>query len=299
VKGISYNIGDAVPLVYTISATATVALTVTDPDGTTSTPATTQGGSPPAVTYTANVLATKAGTWLYSFVATGAVTDAEDGQFYVQPAATANVYTTLPELKAALSIPATNTDYDDRLQDAILVASRTVDGDCGRHFYRVAETRTLQPGRDPYLLKLGPYNDLASLTTLKTDTSGDGTFETTWQTSDYQLLCADGSPNVNAGPEPRPYRQIRAVGTQTFPVLYGWNVGRADRVQLAGVWGWPQQVPGRIRQATQMAALEIFKMPEAPFGAVGFSELGIIRVRDNPKYLSLIADYRIMPVPVA
>jgi hypothetical protein len=277
-----------------------VVLTVTAPDGTVTTPSTTQGGSPPTVTYTANVPATQSGTWTYRFVATGAVTDSESGQFFVVAAVNDRVYVTLPELKASLSIPQTDTVDDDDLQDAILTASRAVDGDCQRVFYKTTETtetRTLEP-TDRWHLRLGPYMDLVSVTTLKTDSDGDGTFETTWATTDYQLLCADGTPNVNAGPEPRPYRRIKAIGTQTFPCAWQWRLARSDRVQIAGVWGWPA-VPDRIRRATRLAAAEIFKLNSAPFGAVGVADLGIIRVRDNPKYQRLIADYRIMPVPVA
>jgi hypothetical protein len=294
---VSYDIGDAIPLIYTISAVATVTLTVTAPDGTVTTPSTTQGGSPPAVTYTANVPATQSGTWTYRFVATGAVTDSESGQFFVVAAVDTHVYTTRAELKAGLGIPQTDTVDDDDLDDAILTASRTVDGDCQRHFYKVTETRTLAP-TDPWCVRLGPYMDLVSVATLKTDSSGDGTFETTWATTDYQLLCADGTPNVNAGPEPRPYRRIKAIGTQTFPCLWQWTLARSDRVQINGTWGWPA-VPDRIRRATRLAAAEIFKLNSAPFGAIGMADLGIIRVRANPKYQALISNYQLYPVPVA
>jgi hypothetical protein len=291
----SNDIGDAVPLVYTIADAATVILTVTAPDGTTSTPSLTSSGAAPTVTYSGDVLVDQSGTWLYSFAATGTITDAEDGQFYVQPAATTNVYTTLPELKVALDIPAANTTLDDDLQDAILVASRAVDGDCQRHFYQVSETRTLEP-HDWYKLRLGPYMDLVSVTTLKTDASGDGTFETAWAATDYQLLCADGTPNRNAGPEQRPYQRIKAIGTQTFPLPVGWSAMRTDLVQIDGVWGWPQ-IPDRVRRATRLAAVEVFKYPA--FGAQGMGELGIIRVRENSRYWSLIGHYRLLPVAVA
>jgi hypothetical protein len=293
---VSYNLGDAVPLVYTINAVATVVLTVTDPDGTTSNPSTVQGGAPPAVTYTANVGVTKAGTWLARFVATGTVTDAEDMQFYVLPVLGANVYTTLPELKTALGLPAADTQDDDDLQDAILVASRAVDGDCQRHFYKVTEARTLEPS-DPYRLRLGAFMDLVSVTTLKTDATGDGTFETTWAAGDYQLLCQDGTPNTGAGPEPRPYQRIKAVGTRTFP-LPPWVGGtRSNLVEVTGTWGWPA-VPDRIRRAARMMATEQFALRDVKFGAVGMGDLGIIRVRENPKYQRLINDYRLVEAAV-
>jgi hypothetical protein len=291
----SYDIGDAVPLVYTINATATVVLTVTAPDGTVTTPSTTQGGSPPAVTYTAAVLADQAGLWRFRFVATGTVTDSESGHFHVQAAVGTNVYTTLPELKVALSIPTSDTQDDDDLHDAILVASRAVDGDCQRHFSRVTEARTLEPGYDLWCLRLGPFNDLVSVTSLKTDAGGDGVFETTWAVGEYQLLCADGTPNVNAGPEPRPYQRIKAIGGRSFPrPSYG---GRSDLIEVTGVWGWPA-VPDRIRRAARMMAAEVFKLRDAPFGATSVADLGIIRVRENPKYQALIRDYRLVEAAV-
>ncbi len=236
--------GDAVPLLYTINAVATVALTVTAPDGTITTPSTTQGGAPPAVTYTANVPATQSGTWIYRFQATGAVTDAE-------------------------------------------------------HFYKLTEIRTLIP-TDQYRLNLGEFNDLVSVTTLKTDASGDGIFETVWTTGDYQLLTANGTPNVNAGPEAKPYTQIKAIGAQTFPCAWAWN-SRADRVEITGTWGWPQ-VPVGVREACKLLAVESGKLlREAPFGVAGFGEFGVVRVRDNRKAMAYLAPYRrgLAAVPVA
>jgi hypothetical protein len=289
-----YSVGDAVPVAYTISDSATVVCTVTDPDGVTSNPTLDETGAAPAVTYSGVFAATTAGVWLVRFVATGAVTDAEDAQVYVAPTLTANAYTTLPELKVALSLPVADVADDDDLQDAIAVASRQVDADCGRHFYQVTEARTF-PATDLIWLRLGEYGDLVSVTSLKTDPSGDGTFETTWDPADYQLLCADGTPNVNAGPEPRPYRRIKAVAARTFPVHGSY---RTNLVEVTGTWGWPQ-VPDRVRRAARVMAAEVFKLRDAPFGAVGMADLGIIRVRENPKYLRLIADYRLYPVPVA
>jgi hypothetical protein len=48
-------------------------------------------------------------------------------------------------------------------------------------------------------------------------------------------------------------------------------------------------------------AAEVFRLRDAPFGAVGMADLGIIRVRENPKYLRLIAEYRLLEaaIPVA
>src|SRR6266498_722731 len=103
----SYDLGDSVLLTFTVRdiagalIDATVALTVTKPDGATATPTPTH---PSLGTYTATVAVDQTGLWLYRWAATGAATTAEDGQFFVAAAAAINVYTTLPELKDALRI---------------------------------------------------------------------------------------------------------------------------------------------------------------------------------------------------
>src|SRR6266498_4070391 len=296
----TYDQGDAYQLPYTLTAAdplftnwagVTITTTITRPDGTTDTPTVTPGTpAGPTRTYTAVGACTQVGTWTYRFVATGALTESEDGQFYVEPLVTDRVYTTLPELKDALRIPQTDTDLDSVFNAAILAVSREIDQHCGRHFYKLTEPRTLTP-TDRYRLNLGEFNDLVSVTTLKTDASGGGTFETTWTTADYQLLTASGTPNINAGPEAKPYTQIRAIGAQTFPCAWAWT-GRTDRVEITGTWGWPA-IPVPVREACKLLAVESGKLlREAPFGVAGFGEFGVVRVRDNRKAMAYLAPYR-------
>lgn len=59
---------------------ATVALTVTAPDGATSTPAV---ANPTTGNYTADLLLDQVGAWTYEWAASGAVTDTEIGEFEV------------------------------------------------------------------------------------------------------------------------------------------------------------------------------------------------------------------------
>src|SRR6266542_1649818 len=78
----SFDVGDAYRLVYTLTdaagtpANATVTVTITKPDGTADTPTLT---NPSTGTYIAVGSCSAAGTWLYKFAATGALTDDEDG----------------------------------------------------------------------------------------------------------------------------------------------------------------------------------------------------------------------------
>lgn len=185
------------------------------------------------------------------------------------------------------------------LERAIEAASRSIDQWCQRHFWQDGTTvapvaRRFDPPCDGRTLEFGAFNDLASsAVTVKTDASGDGTFETTWTTTDYELLPS----NPAAGPEARPYTELRATGTQRFP---GWSTtGRAARVEVTGIWGWPA-VPTAIEQACLLLAAMIFFRKESPQGVAGFGEYGQIRVRgSDPTVIALLDPYRRTAVLVA
>lgn len=194
------------------------------------------------------------------------------------------LYVTVDELKTRLGIAGSDTVDDLELTAACYAASRALDQYCERHFWQATETRTFEPSGF-YWLKLPEYSDLVSVTTFATDTSGDGVAETVWSASDYQLLPY----NPNAGPEQRPYTKVKALH-RIFPVVYPPLV-RTDLVHITGVWGWPA-VPYAIRQAAQILAAETFKLKDAPFGVAGFGDLGVIRIRDNPKVAALAGPYR-------
>ncbi len=68
-------------------------------------------------------------------------------------------------------------------------------------------------------------------------------------------------------------------------------------MQITGIWGWAT-VPAAIRQATLIAAAEIFKLKDAPFGVTGFGDLGIVRIQANPMVARLVGPYIRNPVLV-
>lgn len=193
------------------------------------------------------------------------------------------LYCTRDELKARRGI---DDDLDDAQIDAACeAASRWIDGWCGTQFGQVSATRTYVPD-DPYCLEV---DDLVSVTTLKTDATGDGVFETTWALSDYQLLPI----NPAVGPEARPYTEIRAVGTQLFPYLCRrpYQLARDDRVEVAGVWGWPA-TPAAVKEAAAVLAGDLLKLGSMAFGIAGYGEYGAVRARANPIVTSMLEPYR-------
>ncbi|HET9558868.1 MAG TPA: hypothetical protein VFS70_17160 [Actinomycetota bacterium] len=290
----SHNVGDAVPLRYTITAAATVVLTVTAPDGSISNPSTTQSGSPPAVVYTANVAATQPGTWLARFVATGAVTDAEEQQFFVEATATAGtLYATVGELRDALG-DTTNQRLDTgKLTQRLRAASRAVDDWCSRPLHRFwldpTPTIRVYHACDPYSVRV---DDIGSTTGLvvATDQNSDGVFETALTVNvDYTLAPHNAASNGGA----YRYNQLVALGSWTFPTrYYGYNI--RPNLQVTARHGW-SQIPDPVREATLLKAIRLNRRPDAPFGnESGGLEMGSMRItREDSDVVALLAPYKI------
>jgi hypothetical protein len=272
----------------------TVTLRVTTPSQTTATYTYALGQITKTSTgvYTKDIACSEAGTWSYEWVGTGAASDAIDGTWDVLPTALGKLYATVDVLKSRLGIPSTDTVDEFELHTACFSASREIEQYCERVFYRTQEEiRTFEPF-GMYGLRLPEFNDLVSITTLKTDASGAGAYETTWASTDYQLLPL----NPTAAPEQKPYTRIKALN-RAFPITYTQSA-RCDTVQITGVFGWPQ-VPLAIKQATLVIAAETFKLKDAPFGVAAFGEYGPMRVRDNPKVAKMAGPYRRNAVLVA
>ena len=188
-----------------------------------------------------------------------------------------NGYCSLAEVKAALRI--SDTTDDALLERAIEGASRRIDGYTGRFFFR--KTATVQMyTRDIYGVFL--QNDLVSITTLKTDDDGDGTFETTWTANvDYQLQP------LNASLQARPYYRIVAVGGKTFPIMIQPDL---PGVEVSGVWGW-SEVPDDVREACMLLSMRGFARYNAALGVVGFADMAIQVRSVDPDVRDLLSPY--------
>jgi len=259
-----------------------ITLTVTTPSGTATTYTYSLGEITRTGTgvYTKDIACTEAGVWLYLWVGTGTASDAVAGTWTVSRTTLQRLYCTPEELKDRAGI--SNTDDDSLILSACTAVARAIDKHCRQHFFRHTRTRTLEP-QGLYCLKIPP---LVSVTTLKTDATGDGVYETTWATSDYQLLPADAADEA----EPEPYTEIKAVGTLTFP--YVWDLipyTRSNRVQIAGVWGWPA-VPEGVKEAAKILAEDTWKLKDAPFGVAGEGEF-TVRVGDNRRAMTFLKPY--------
>jgi hypothetical protein len=197
-----------------------------------------------------------------------------------------NPYASLNDVKAAARI--TDTIDDGLLEIAIESSSRDIDAYTERVFYSTGATavaRVYIP-QDIYLVET---DDIISVTTLKSDSTGNGTFDVTWAASDYQLEPLNG----RAGGIDTPATRIRAIGDYLWPVYEPRNVNSNQAsVQVTGRFGFAS-IPSAIKQATILASLRAYKRYESPTGVLGFSDMGVVRVgRLDPDVERLIQPYR-------
>jgi hypothetical protein len=200
--------------------------------------------------------------------------------------AVVNGYATLSDVKAAARI--TDTIDDGLLEMAIESSSRDIDAYTERVFFSTGATavaRVYIP-QDIYLVET---DDIISVTTLKSDSTGNGTFDITWAAKDYQLEPLNGL----AGGISTPATRIRAIGDYLWPVYEPRNVNSNQAsVQVTGVFGFAS-IPSAIKQATILASLRAYKRYESPTGVLGFSDMGVVRVgRLDPDVERLIQPYR-------
>lgn len=235
--------------------------------------------------FSQDVTCNEAGDWTYLWEGTTADSDAQGGTWTVYETSLGKLYGTVEALKSRLRITDSTRDYE--LHMACFAASRAVEQVCERTFYRSASgTARTFVTQDLWWLKLGPFNDLVSVSALATDSSGDGVFETSWSSSEYQLLPV----NPGSAPETRPYTRIKAVTSKTFPIFLNWVPARDDRVQITGVWGWPA-VPLAVKNATLMLAEELMKDTATSVSSAAEYGGGRIRVNQNPRIQSMLQPY--------
>ena len=141
------------------------------------------------------------------------------------PVGVLNVYGTLADLKGRLGI--TDTTGDLTLWHLLNVASRVVEGHCGRTFYVTLGSRRFD------VLDRGVVHvdDVIEVAQLAEDWDGDGVYERVRPRLEYMLYPLGSAPRSLNGSPYRSVRPLRLRGTLCFPL------GRAA-VQIAGRWGY-------------------------------------------------------------
>lgn len=282
------DVGDRVNVQYLsyngsgVLTNATVVLTVTDPAGAITTPTVTNTSTGQ---YDASFTLATAGLWSWVWTVSGAVVDvASDNVFAASPAAP--TYATLSEFKSYIGL--TDTVDDAKLQDALVSASRGIEHFCRRAFWPTltATARVFSP-RAGWLAVVDDFWTSTGLI-VKIDSSDSGTYATTLTSTDYSLEPVN---NIVDGEQGWPYYRLVAVNRS-------WPCGARPSLQVTAKWGWAA-TPGPVKQACIYLAEETFKLKDSPFGVGGYSQFGIIRVRDNPMAARMLAPYQRDPVLMA
>ena len=264
----------------------TVSLVVTDPTGA----QTTYTYNPGSITrtgagaYQQLVPTTIVGVWSYEWIGTGTASDVVAGTWTAQPLTSNQLYCTVEELKSRLGITDTTDDFEVTL--AADGACRAIDEICGRYFWRGTDTRTYEPES----IYEQQFDDIVSVSSFKVDFDGDGVYEQTWtQGTDFALTVSPGQHNPAAKGEQWPYTGIQVINTSKF-IPFVWPLSHRDRIQITGVFGWPA-VPKNVKTASLLAASQIFRIKDAPFGIMGFGDLGVVRVQSMPQVMWLLRRY--------
>lgn len=187
-----------------------------------------------------------------------------------------------------------NTSYDDNaegtsldpvIEECIEAASRDIDGDTGRVFYKVTAGARFMRVDDTRAVK---FVDMiaGSTTVVLVDDNGDDTPETTLAASNYILepLTDD------RGLAPARYSKLRSRRGASR-VLYPGQM-----VKITCDWGYVESdgtPPANIIMACNIRAGRLFARREAKLGAISVPNLGtvgMIKGRDQD-YLDLIRQY--------
>lgn len=189
----------------------------------------------------------------------------------------------------------TGAQHDTTIANAVNATIQAVIRYCGRSFEKVAtasETAKVytRAGEGSWRGINSPttaiVHDIWDTTNLavKTDDGDDGTFETTWASTDYQLEPL----NLLDGDTYSPYWLIRAVDGRTFP-----TGNRRAALQVTAAWGWTA-VPDDVKQAALIKAARIWSRRESPQGVAGFGEFGVVRISraQDPDVADLLSPFR-------
>jgi len=187
---------------------------------------------------------------------------------------------TLVNAYCALNDVATRVGIDDfeddqTLEAAITSACRAMDLAYGQFWYDsgTATARVYRPSSNYYAL-VDPFSTTVGLI-IKTDDDDDGTFETTWTASDYELDLFGGQmANIMSAP----YDRINAVGSRLFPPFAAVYPYRRRTLQVTAQWGWAA-VPQSVKESAKILAVDLWKRKDVAFGIqTGTVEFGGLRI---------------------
>ena len=182
------------------------------------------------------------------------------------------------------------TDAEDDATVALLAAavSNQVRAYCGRSFNseaaQVASARYFRP-LDAWTVAI---DDAYEITTVATDNGDDGTYSTTWSSSDWYGLPANRQ-NPYGSSDRWPYTSIRAVESREFPYA------QRPSVKVTAKWGWSDSsvndLPDDVTLACRMLLQEMNKARDGGYDTFT-TDSGFTQIRRNLVVRDLLQPYR-------
>lgn len=164
-------------------------------------------------------------------------------------------YCQLENIKRDLDI--TGDENNDVLQAMIAQVKTFIDNLCDRQFDTTTETRYFDGAGSVLFI-----DDMVSITSLKLDEDGDGTYEVTMSSSDYVLYPLNTTPKM----------WIEISSNSNYS---GFANGIKKGVEIAATWGYGTTVPADVQRAASIQVMRWFKRCESAFAdVIGAPEMG-------------------------
>jgi hypothetical protein len=182
-------------------------------------------------------------------------------------------YASIGDLKGILGV--TSTTDDTVMRKILESASRSIDSYCNRTFVTKTATKYFDGGYSLWL------PDLLSVTTLKTDEDGDGTYENTLTTDDYILYGVGLEDKLNT------YPKTELVINYNLGDYGSFASGVQKGVEVAGVWGYGDGISATpyISDTTTSEALDASETGVDVTSATNLSAGQLILVESEQMYI--------------
>lgn len=193
-----------------------------------------------------------------------------------------NAYCEILDVRNTDVVNMAGTSHDDLLAKVINAISRKIDNYCGWRFYTASETRyfTATDYRDHIIV---PGISSASGITILTDEDGDGTYENTWASTDYELApynaLLDGYPFTRI--------EVTRLGNYRFPRV-------PKGTKITAPFGWAS-VPETVEVACILQSNRIWQRFKTPLGVAGSNAVGTMNMsipKLDPDVMDMLSEYR-------
>lgn len=189
------------------------------------------------------------------------------------------------QAKAWLNI---SDNEDDALIAALTSAvSRQVRSHCGRSFNSEPNQTATARYYTPLDYCTVIIDDAYEITAVATDNGDDGTYSTTWSTSDWYAWPPNGQSA--SGETGWPYTAIKAVESREFPYA------ARPSVKVTAKWGWSDSdtsdIPADVELACRMLLAEFYRAKDGGYETFT-TDNGFTAIRRNTVVRDLLQPYK-------